>query len=64
MARNVVLGLALMFVLALFLATLTVLYQSGITLGNLVLVVPSLFILTILGVGVVGALRKPPPTGR
>jgi hypothetical protein len=64
MARNVVLGLALIFVLALFLLILTVIYQSGITLGNLVLVVPSILVLTILGVGVVGALRKPPPNGR
>jgi len=64
MARNVVLALALIFVLALFLLVLNVLYRSGITLGNLVLVVPSILVLAVLGVGVVGALRKPPPNGR
>ncbi|MHB8492729.1 MAG: hypothetical protein ACYDA6_11040 [Solirubrobacteraceae bacterium] len=64
MARLAVLGLALFFILALAVLIVGVVYRSGFTLGNLVLVVPSLILLALLATGVLGALRKPPRDGR
>jgi hypothetical protein len=55
------LGVALLFVVTLAGLTLNVLTREGITLGALVLVALSFFVLIVLGVGVLGALRKPPP---
>ena len=40
--------------------TLSVLTREGITLGGLVLVALAIGVLAVLGIGIVGALRKPP----
>ncbi|MDE3070615.1 MAG: hypothetical protein KGJ43_07790 [Acidobacteriota bacterium] len=63
MARLAILALALALVLVLAALSLGLLYQSGFTLGNLILVVPSLFFLALIAFGVVGALRRPPRDG-
>ena len=60
-ARRSSSGVALLFIVALAVFTLSVLTREGITLGGLVLLVLALGVLVVLGVGIVGALRKPPP---
>jgi len=60
MTRLVVLGIALLFIVGLGGLTLSVLTSEGITLGGLVLPVIALGVLIVLGVGIIGALRKPP----
>jgi len=58
--RLVVLGVALLFIVAFGWLTLSVLTREGITLGGLVLAALAIGVLVVLGVGIVGALRKPP----
>jgi hypothetical protein len=62
--RTLILGLTWLFVSALAVLIVLALLSEGVTLGSLVLVVPSLFVLIILGVGIGGALRRRPPDGR
>ena len=58
MTRIVVLGVVLLFVIGFAFLTLTVISdQGGLTFASLL----SLLIVVLLGVGVVGALRNPPP---
>lgn len=58
MIRIVVLGVVLLFVIGFAFLTLTVISrQGGLTFASLL----SLLIVVLLGVGVVGALRNPPP---
>ncbi len=61
MTRVVVLGITLLFIVGLGGLTVGVLTSEGITLGGLVLPVIALGVLIVLGVGIIGALRKPPP---
>jgi hypothetical protein len=61
MGRVLVLAVAVVFIVALAALTLSVLAREGITLGGLVLIALSFFVLVVLGVGIIGALRKPPP---
>jgi hypothetical protein len=56
----VILGTALLFIVALAWLTLSVLVREGTTLGGLALIALAVFVLIVLGVGIVGALRKPP----
>ncbi|HEY4917394.1 MAG TPA: hypothetical protein VIH92_10815 [Solirubrobacteraceae bacterium] len=58
MTRIIVLGVVLLFVIGFAFLTLTVISnQGGLTFASLL----SLLIVVLLGVGVVGALRNPPP---
>lgn len=58
MTRIVVLSVVLLFIVGFAFLTLTVIaHQGGITFASLL----SLLIVVLLGVGVVGALRNPPP---
>jgi hypothetical protein len=57
MARNAVLGASLVIIVLLAVLTLRVAIREGVD----ILVVISLMILIILGVGVLGALSTPPP---
>jgi hypothetical protein len=58
MTRIIVLGVVLLFVIGFGFLTLTVISrQGGLTFASLL----SLLIVVLLGVGVVGALRNPPP---
>ncbi len=56
MARILVLALALLFVVAMGALTVVVLTSEGITAGGLVLIAVSVFVIFIMGVGIVGAL--------
>jgi hypothetical protein len=60
MTRLLVLGTALLFIVALAWLTLSVLVREGTTLGGLALIALAMFVLIVLAVGIVGALRKPP----
>jgi hypothetical protein len=60
MTRVVVLCLALLFIVAFGGLTLGALAREGVTLGGLVLAALSVAVLVVLGVGIVGALRRPP----
>jgi hypothetical protein len=54
--RILVLGAALAFIAGLAFLTVTAIVEQGFTAGSLV----SLMVLTLLAVGIVGALRNPP----
>jgi hypothetical protein len=57
MRRLIVLGCALVFIAGLaFLTVAAAIEQGGLTILSLI----SIFILLLLGVGIVGALRNPP----
>ena len=57
MTRLIVLGVALVFIAGLaFLTVAATLEQGGLTILGLV----SIFVLVLLAVGIVGALRNPP----
>ncbi len=56
MRRIVVLGLALVFISGLAFLTFRAISEQGFTLASLL----SIFILVLLGVGIIGALRNPP----
>jgi hypothetical protein len=57
MSRLVVLGVSLLFITGLtFLTVAAIIEQHGVTILGLV----SIFILVLLAVGIVGALRNPP----
>jgi hypothetical protein len=56
MRRLLVLGLALVFIAGFAFLTVTAVIEQGFTLASLL----SVFILVLLGVGIVGALRNPP----
>jgi hypothetical protein len=58
MARILVLALALLFVIVMGALTVVVLTSEGITAGGLVLIAVSVFVIFIMGVGIVGALGK------
>lgn len=55
MARNVVLLIALVFVIGLAVLTLRTVGEHGFSLGGLV----SVFVVAVLGVGIFGALLGP-----
>ena len=57
MRRTLVLGLALVFIAGFAFLTFTAVVEQGFTLGSLL----SMLILLLLAVGIVGALRNPPP---
>ena len=57
MGRNVILGLALAFIALLGGLTLWVLVRRGPD----ILTIGSVLVLAMLGFGIVGALRHPPP---
>jgi hypothetical protein len=56
MRRLLVLGLALVFIAGLAFLTVAAIIEQGFTPASLL----SVFILVLLGVGIVGALRNPP----
>jgi hypothetical protein len=56
MRRLLVLCLALVFIAGFAFLTLSAVIEGGFTLASLL----SVFILVLLGVGIVGALRNPP----
>jgi hypothetical protein len=56
MSRLLVLAAALLFIAGFAFLTFAAVIEGGFTLGT----VASLFILVLLGVGIVGALRNPP----
>jgi hypothetical protein len=56
MRRLLVLGLALVFIAGLAFLTVAAIIEQGFTPASLL----SVFILLLLGVGIVGALRNPP----
>jgi hypothetical protein len=55
--RTLVLGVALVFIAGFAFLTFTAVVEQGFTLGSLL----SMLILLLLAVGIVGALRNPPP---
>ncbi len=55
-ARRIVLGVVLVFIAALAALTLDVAVKDGVD----ILVVVSLLVLALFGLGIVGALRHPP----
>jgi hypothetical protein len=55
--RALVLGAALVFIAGFAFLTLAAVVEDGFTLGSLL----SLLILALLAIGIVGALRNPPP---
>ena len=59
MARTLVLGCTLAIICLLAFLTISVAVEDGID----VLVVVSVIILALLGIGVLGALSSPPPDG-
>lgn len=59
MARTFVLAASLMIIGLLAFLTITVAIEQGID----ILVVVSLIVLALLGIGVIGALTSPPPDG-
>jgi hypothetical protein len=56
MSRLLVLIVALVFILGFAFLTLSAIAEQGVTLASLL----SIFILVLLGVGIIGALRNPP----
>jgi len=54
--RVLVLGAALLFIAGLAFLTATAIVEQGFTLASVV----SIFIIVLLGVGIVGALLNPP----
>ncbi len=56
MTRVLVLGVALIFIAGFAFLTVVAVAEHGFTLASLI----SAFILLLLGVGIVGALRNPP----
>jgi hypothetical protein len=56
MRRLVVLGAALTFIAGFAFLTVSALAEQGVTVAGLL----SIFILVLLGVGIIGALRNPP----
>jgi hypothetical protein len=59
MARTLVLGGSLVIICLLAFLTIQVAVQDGID----ILVVVSIILLALLGIGVLGALSSPPPDG-
>jgi hypothetical protein len=57
MRRIVVLGAALVFIAGFAFLTFRAMAEQGVTLAGLL----SVFILVLLAVGILGALRNPPP---
>jgi hypothetical protein len=57
MNRLLVLVAALVFILGFGLLTVAMIKAHGLDAGGVI----SIFILVLLGVGIVGALRNPPP---
>jgi hypothetical protein len=55
--RTLVLGAALVFIAGFAFLTFVAVVEQGFTLGSLL----SMLILLLLAVGIVGALRNPPP---
>ncbi len=56
MTRIVVLGVALVFIAFFAFLTVAAIIEQGLTVASLI----SIFILALLGIGIVGALRNPP----
>jgi hypothetical protein len=56
MTRIVVLGLSLVFIAFFAFLTVAAIFEQGVTVASFL----SGFILLLLGIGVVGALRNPP----
>jgi hypothetical protein len=56
MTRLLVLGVALFFIAGFAFLTVAAVIEQGFTLASLL----SIFILALLGIGIVGALRNPP----
>lgn len=56
MTRILVLGLALVFIAGFAFLTVAAVIEQGFTIASLL----SVFILALLGIGIVGALRNPP----
>jgi hypothetical protein len=56
MSRLLVLGVALVFIAGFGFLTFASVVEGGFTLGSLI----SVFILVLLAVGIIGALRNPP----
>jgi hypothetical protein len=54
--RTLVLGAALVFIAGFGFLTVAAIVEQGFTLASLL----SIFIIVLLGVGIVGALRNPP----
>jgi hypothetical protein len=54
--RLVVLGVALVFIAGVAFLTFTAVVEGGFTLASLI----SIFIVLLLAIGIVGALRNPP----
>jgi hypothetical protein len=57
MRRIVVLAVALVFIAGFGFLTFRAMAEQGVTLAGLL----SVFILVLLAVGIIGALRNPPP---
>ncbi|HEY0515996.1 MAG TPA: hypothetical protein VGD00_02645 [Solirubrobacteraceae bacterium] len=57
MRRQVVLGIALIFIAFFAFLTIAAIVEQGVTVASVL----SFFILALLAVGIVGALRNPPP---
>lgn len=58
MTRLLVLAIALIFIAGFAFLTVVAVIEQGFTLASLL----SAFILLLLGIGIVGALRNPPPS--
>lgn len=56
MTRLIVLAIALMFIAGFAFLTVAAVIEQGLTVASLI----SAFILALLGIGIVGALRNPP----
>jgi hypothetical protein len=56
MTRRLVLGVSLLFIVGFAFLTLSAVSQQGFTLLSAV----SIFVLVLLGIGIVGALLNPP----
>ncbi len=56
MRRTLVLGVALVFIAGLGFLTVAAIVEQGFTLASLL----SIFIIVLLAVGIIGALRNPP----
>ncbi len=59
MARTLVLGCSLVIICLLAFLTISVALRDGVD----ILVVVSIIVLALLGIGVLGALSTPPPDG-
>ena len=59
MARTLVLGFSLAIICLLAFLTISVAIEHGID----ILVVVSIIVLALLGIGIIGALTTPPPDG-